>query len=352
MEIALFGEFEMLAMTLKGKGVSCDAYDAASIPSLTAMLAAHADITSIVMRADQLDRWSDGHILAAAKALQSKGRFLIYGNSPEAERLKSSPLVICVSSEADALKLLLRPKGGAAAMAAKATMGETTSSPVAELEFDARPIKGSDKRTYLIEVVGSQPRIGCTTQAIRLWHYCKTLGLDPAVLVTEGQLNTLYKTVGGEWRPDDSCVIDHVVFSPREDNGFDCYIRDVPFGCYDKETLADAVLLVVGSKPWEVCNSLEMLYRVPGGRTAAIVSFATEKAAQELRDMFGDKVTAIVAAPYIPDPWAGADDALLRLYDMLLRPILEMEAPRELKDNNYKEEDLEAWYSENLQEIL
>lgn len=120
----------------------------------------------------------------------------------------------------------------------------------------------------------------------------------------------------------------------------------------DKETLADAVLLVVGSKPWEVCNSLEMLYRVPGGRTAAIVSFATEKAAQELRDMFGDKVTAIVAAPYIPDPWAGADDALLRLYDMLLRPILEMEAPRELKDNNYKEEDLEAWYSENLQEIL
>lgn len=349
MEIALFGNLETLAKALEEKGVSSAVFDAGSTPSLTAMLVAHTDIISVVMCAEELGRWSDGHILAAAKALQSKGRFLILGESAEAERLKCSPLVICVSSIEDALKLLLRPKGGAAALAAKVTMGETTSAPVAELEFDARRLKGSESRIYSVAVHGSQPRIGCTTQALGLWHYFKAVGLSSAIVATESQIHLLEETVANAKRDGDCVTIDGIPFLPEPDKGLhDIYIWDAPNVSCEK-LRPDAVLLVAGCKPWELYNTIEAMNHVPQDRTAILLSFATEETTQGLRKEIREKGIEVDIAPYMPDPWAEANASLLRIYDALLRPILERKAP-DLSET--EEDELESWFLEDPQEIL
>lgn len=348
MEIALFGNLETLAKALEEKGVSSAVFDAGSTPSLTAMLVAHTDIISVVMCAEELGRWSDGHILAAAKALQSKGRFLILGESAEAERLKCSPLVICVSSIEDALKLLLRPKGGAAALAAKVTMGETTSAPVAELEFDARRLKGSESRIYSVAVHGSQPRIGCTTQALGLWHYFKAVGLSSAIVATESQIHLLEETVANAKREGARVMIDGIPFIPRQEMMYNVYIYDSPNASY-KSLIPDAVLLVAGCKPWELYNTIEAMNHVPQDRTAILLSFATEETTQGLRKEIREKGIEVDIAPYMPDPWAEANASLLRIYDALLRPILERKAP-DLSET--EEDELESWFLEDPQEIL
>lgn len=342
MNIVLIGTYQALPQMLEEQGHTVQLL-ADHIPSLTALLLEWPDITSIAITGAAAQRWSLGHILAAAKALQGRGRMVLVGPGPElAQSLHASPLVILAEDETEAAKILLRPKGGAAAQAAapkKAGAGGNGAAPQQEQEPSFKPMKISQGKILMIDVVGTQPRVGATTQAIALWHYLKALGLTPAVVISEAQLQLLARTMSGAKRDGDECVIDKVRFVPDTQRHYDCYIRDMGFGSRVDHRQADAVVIVAGVKPWELSNTIQAMHQAVPGKTAMLLSFATEQSRVELSNVWKD--IPMAAAPFMPDPWtAGA--AVLLILEKLLRPILEhsLEHSEEMEETQCLENEV------------
>lgn len=329
MEILLLGGLNVLRDKLQELGHEVVyAPDCGAIPSLTALLLERPKLAALAVRADQAGRWSDGHILAAAKLLQERGRLVLVGTG--AERLEGSTLLFSVDTEEAALKLLTRPRGGAAAMAA-AKKPDGGGGPVVEREpvFTAQPLKISRSRVLMIDVVGSQPRMGCTTQAIGLWHYFKALGLSPAVVMEESQVRLLAETVSGAKRIDGGCRINGISFITNTQQPYDCYIRDGGFGRRMGHENADAVVLVAGAKPWELSNTMQAARTLQQSRSAVIFSFTGPREVPQLGPLVHN--IPAEAAPYMPDPWARLP-AMLLIYDRLLRPMLEREPEENLEE--------------------
>lgn len=321
MNFVLIGTYQALPQKLEEQGHTVKLLGE-HIPSLTALLLEQPEITSIAITGAAAQRWSLGHILAAAKTLQDRGRMVLVGPGPElAQDLHASPLVILAEDEAQAAKILLRPKGGAAAQTPKkAGNGGNGAAPQQELEPSFRPMQISQGMILMIDVVGTQPRIGATTQAIALWHYLKALGFHPAVVMPEAQLQLLANTMSGAKREGVECVIDKVRFVPDTQRHYDCYIRDMGFGSRVDHRQANAVVIVAGVKPWEMPNTIQAMHQAVPGKTAMLLSFATEQSRVELSNVWKD--IPMVAAPFTPDPWTAGTAALLIL-EQLLRPILE-----------------------------
>lgn len=316
MEIVLLGGLSVLHKKLRELGHTIHAPDCAGVPSLTALLLAKPEVAAMAICANEILRWSDGHILAAAKILQARGRLVLVGSG--AEQFAMSTLVFRVDTEEDALRLLTRPRGGAAATAAKKSGSDGGSTPERQPAFRPLPLKISRSRILMIHVVGSQPRIGCTTQAIALWHYFKAAGMDPAVVMDEANIRLLADTMSGAKRINGGCSINGISFVSDTQQAYDCYIRDFSFGQQPNHGKADAVVLVAGSKPWELPNTMQAVRTLRHPRCAAVFSFTDN--AEQLTPLL--RGTPAEVAPYIPDPWL-TPPAMLLIYDRLLRSLLE-----------------------------
>ncbi len=310
----LFASFPAAAKYLTVQGWSVLHLAPADIHSLTALLMADPDIRDMLLPGSDLP-WSQGHILAAAKLLRTRGgqAILVGGDSLP---WRDVSMIRFAASEAEAVNCLASPP------AAKQST-EQTAQAVRPPKPQPLPAEAVSKlqipghKHVIWNVVGAQSRIGCTTQAIALCHYCRALGFSPAVVMPPEKLRVLADftgtgQAGGIYR------IQGVCFTSAVEGSFDCFIRDL--GSPTTLPAADATVLVAGCKPWELGSTVAALQRLPRLRLAAILSFSTSEAARELLPLFGG--VPVMVAGYLPDPWKITQPAL-SYYDRYLRPIAE-----------------------------
>ena len=162
-----------------------------------------------------------------------------------------------------------------------------------------KPLAISASRILLIDVVGSQPRIGCTTQAIALWHYFHALGADPAVVMAEAQIQQLTATMQVQKKFDGGCVIDGITFVTDTQRSNDCYIRDLG-SVRTSHSDADAVVLVAGVKPWELSYTMQAIRMLKHRNKIAVLSFADAAEVKKLQLLFTNGEIPAAAAEYIP----------------------------------------------------
>ncbi len=306
--IILMGTFSALPGMLKENSLEYQAMDPGAIHSLTALILDRKDITFLVIQLASLP-WSDGHILAAAKMLQPKGGLILLGQA--AKHLANSPLAAWVETEAQAAERLRKPK----APPVKKSGNTGGKALVPEI----KPLRIPPAKILMVDVIGAQPRIGCTTQAIALWQYFHLLGIDAAIVMPETQIRQISETMQVEKTLTGGCVVDGIPFVTDFRRANDCFIRDL--GCSQSQD-ADVTVLVAGVKPWELANTARALRALHGKVGMVVLSFASVEAAAKLRPLFGGQNIPVAVSPYIPDPWQAAARAL-QIYDMLLRPLLE-----------------------------
>lgn len=310
----LFAPFPTAAQYLKAQGWSVLLLAPEDIQSLTALLLEDSNIRDMLLPGSDLP-WSQGHILAAAKLLRTRGGLAVLVGGDNLP-WRDIPMLQFVGSEAEAVRCF-------AGMQAEKPTTDQTAQTVCPPQPQPQPagaiskLQIPDRKRVFWNVVGAQPRIGCTTQAIALWHYCRALGFSPAVVMPPEKLRVLADFTGtspaeGNYR------IQGVCFTAATEGAFDCFIRDL--GSPAELPAADATVLVAGCKPWELGNTVAALQRLPRLRLAAILSFSTSEAVRELLPLFGR--IPVMASGYLPNPWNVKQPAL-SYYDHYLRPIAE-----------------------------
>lgn len=286
-------------------------YEAEVIPSLTALLMDQGQITHLIMLPETAENWSLGHILAAAKILRSKRGALIYFGTD-----KTPAAMITPAKDLPALQKLLQAAQEDQRLPAYAT-------PARNKEIQAiRPLGRIPNDLVLtLAVCGTQQRIGCTTQAIQLWHYCKTLGFAPAVVVAPDQLKLLKELMSGAETPA-GVQIEGVLFTDQKDGPYDCNILDMgPLETQKADPECDWLLLVAGVKPWELPYTALAAQRLENWSHASVVySFAGSNDVAELRSLFPKLRQA--AAAWVPDMWK-PQIVMQAKHDKLLRHPLE-----------------------------
>lgn len=172
----------------------------------------------------------------------------------------------------------------------------------------------------ILAVAGSQSRIGCTTQAFALWHYCKSLGLQTAIVMPPDAAALLAKFMDGQQR-EGGVVIGEIPIVDGMTYEFDCYIQDLGVLTPDNQKQfqdADCGILVMGGKPWELTFAAKALSLTQGQRQLLLlVSFCTDGALSELKKVFPGWFLA--AADWRPDPFQPQTPD----FDAVLRPLLE-----------------------------
>lgn len=312
----------------------------AEAPSLVALLSARPEVTDIVLVGNV--PWSPAHILAAARQLHGRGKAYLVGNAaPELrkelplisrlEALKQLPGAMAAARKEDAEKSRENPEAGAPA---SDPPGPERPEQEAGLRRPIQPLFIPDDVVYYFAVAGSQARIGCTTQAIGLWHYCKRLGFDPAITVSPGRGEEMARMMNGREIPG-GWDIDGIPFIRDAARAYDCYIRDLgALGSCDRDAFlgADWSLLVAGVKPWELAATAEAAALLRSRAYASVLlSYAIEADRRELEKLFDGRGVAV--APWLPRPWTPPAGALAS-YDRLLRPVL----ARYLRQRTYRRE--------------
>lgn len=172
----------------------------------------------------------------------------------------------------------------------------------------------------ILAVAGAQSRIGCTTQAFCIWHYCKNLGLQPAVVMAPDTAELMAKYMDGKPR-DGGFQIGGIPVVDGMTYEFDCYIQDL--GVLTPDNLrrfldADCGVFVMGGKPWELPFAARALPIAEGQeRLLLLVSFCTNATLAELQKLFPDQRMA--AAEWCPDPFQTQTPD----FDAALQPLLE-----------------------------
>lgn len=172
----------------------------------------------------------------------------------------------------------------------------------------------------ILAVAGCQSRIGCTTQAFALWHYCKSLGLQTAVVMSPDAAALLAQFMDGQPR-EGGFVIGEIPVVDGMTYEFDCYIQDLGVltpECQKQFQDADCGILVMGGKPWELPHVAKALpLTQEQERLLLLVSFSTDAAFAELKEIFPDWLLA--TADWRPDPFQPQAPDI----DAVLRPLLE-----------------------------
>ncbi len=442
---------------MKKLGQDTQVYAPGQLPSLTAFLLDDPKIRHLIFLPDAQTGWSMGHILAAAQLLEHKGCIIFL--FPQNQDL---PRLIRRAQTLEDLDTLLKP--GSTDTSSSGVRPAREPEPAPKPPEPIRPMQIPAGAVLILSVAGSQQRIGCTTQAVGLWHYCKALGFTPAVVadtasvsriaglmkcrsIPDGYMVGQIPFVTGLWHyckalgftpavvadtasvsriaglmkcrsiPDgymvgqipfvtstaqaydcyiqdmgvgwngdpasriaglmkcrsipDGYMVGQIPFVTSTAQAYDCYIQDMGVGWNGDPAAAckgsDAVVLVCGTKSWELqdtCYALDRLAAVAPGisilasfateadvgslqgvlvlvcgtkswelqdtcyaldRLAAVApgisilaSFATEADVGSLQGVFGDHPAG--AAPWMPSFWE-ASGAALELYDRLLRPV-------------------------------
>lgn len=300
---------------LSEKGIEAFAYQSAQVPSLTALLLQKPEISDIVLLQGEERTWSMGHILAAAKQLQNKGRMIFLGD------YGPLPALITVAADNEMLLKLLKKQ--------KISDGTTgAKTPVVPLEMPEnhkrqiviRPMVVPPEKILLLGVIGSQHRIGCTTQAVGLWHYCKALGFDPAIVASDSEIQEIARPMRSQGIPG-GYQIEGIPFVTDTAHAYDCYILDIgPGNVQEALRATDCLVLIAGSKPWELQYTAAALRAARGKEMLVLLSFSSRSDAAALQPLFGCQTAEVL--PWMPDLWKPSVEAL-EVYESVLRPALE-----------------------------
>lgn len=276
----------------------------------------HKTFDAVVLDCRDRCPYSAPHILSASALFCAASvRFCVLGGCMGP--LTDAWMIRCDGSAELALEKLGKTKGPRKQQSTEAVRQKRKASVLAPLQ---RPVG-----TFLtIDVLGSQARIGCTTQCLQLFHYFSALGFQPAVVATPDQVSTLQRLMGGT-QADDALLIDDVAFVTSAQSRYDCYIRDV--GCIDGAKAfaaqnADYCVLVAGIKPWEVSAAVTALTSLHDvRRLLTVASYGDEESKKQIQALMQKTGRSGVAitAPWQPNPFIPTS---LGCYEAI-RPILE-----------------------------
>lgn len=318
--IAVISSENKISQLLEKEGFSVLSLQYESVPSLTGLLLDHPDITDLVIRDTDPAPWSAAHVMSTAKYLLSRGSTVILGSKGLAEACTACG-IITVTEEIDALPALLRkPKDGNKFHPAGGTVRPHIEEKKTPRRLQPDPLEIPRDKVVYIGVVGSQPRIGCTTQAVSLWHYCKALGFSPAIVAGAAQIAGIAGVM--ESTPiDQGYIIEEIPFVSDTALSYDCYILDIGTEI-SPELLAmsDLLILVAGSKPWELLQTTAAARSLEGQGMCVLLSFSSAKDAGALQPLFAGSPCA--AAAWIPDLWKPSAQSF-SIYEELLRPAME-----------------------------
>ena len=334
MEIIVIEDRSSLTKHLQAAGFSVQRFSYREVPSVTALLLSHTNVCGMVIQDQSSVIWSGAHILAAAKQLSVKGHTVIVGGGKLTEQCKSSPLVSVCTDITPLADLLKRPikkaPAGKAGLQVKPKPAALTEQK-AEVPEPVKPLKIPADKILFVAVLGSQPRVGCTTQAVGLWHYLKALGFDPAIASSAEQIAQIVGAMHNE-QIEGGYKVEGIPFVTDTALAYDCYILDLGSNVNLEEVkrTADCIILVAGSKPWELQNTAAAARAVRGSKHRILLSFTTKENAEKLMPVFAGELA--IAAPWIPDIWDKSPTALQQ-YEYLLRDLivdlLEMEIPHQ-----------------------
>ena len=335
MTVVIIGEnTEPLKKELIQCGIDTIGSPAGITPSLTILPAKYPEVTHIVLLPEAQRSWSMAHILSAARMLQGGLIYYGCGSSP-------APAIQCANNCAELLELLKEKKKPAAKADTSGGKGLPVKHPPQEVRPpEVKPLEIPPGSILFLGIIGSQSRIGCTTQAIALWHYCKKLGFDPAIVSSELQISDMaavmhHQEINGGYQMDGIPFVTNTALS------YDCYILDLGMeGVRDTMQRADYLFLVAGSKPWELQHTLAALRMIRGKPGSILLSFSSQKDADDLTPIFEERQIGVL--PWMQSIWnPGA--AILAFFDHLLRPVLKRcltEKQQEIENEfTYEEEN-------------
>ncbi len=299
---------------------ACMWYRLDAVPSLVALALQQQDrptFDAVILDCRQLCPYSPAHILSASSFFRLANiRLCLFGGG---QIVKTDAwLLHCDGDIALALDFLQR--------------GEATNRPTkskAQAAQTAKQIQKPPGTMLIVEVLGSQARIGCTTQCLQLFHYLTSAGFTPAVIVTQEHRMLLQQLMGGK-NIGDAVIIDSIPFLLSVHSGYDCFIRDG--GCIDKgkaerAQTADICVLVAGTKPWELSHSASALALLRSvSRLATVVTFAEDgQVLMTLLQKLGLSCP-VLTAPWQPSPFLRGKE---EVYEPL-RPLVEQMILEEL----------------------
>ena len=341
MHVAVIASDSCIARFLSAAGFTVTQLHPDEVPSLTALLFDHPELSALVIQDDSAALWSASHVLAAAKHLERNGPTILLGNGKLTAQCGNVGLVRVTERKEELPELLRRPPKGTAG-GHGITETEKLTSKLASVSQSAplmvkpkiRPFPIPPGKILMLGVIGSQQRIGCTTQAIGLWHYCKALGFDAAILAASDQIAQLASVMECK-QIQEGYMIDGIPFVSSAALAYDCYILDIGAGSIpEAKKMVDCLVLVAGSKPWELEHTARAIRAAQGRGVHVLLSFTSQKDTENLRPLFGSLSCAPV--PYMTDPWKTCFEAML-IYDALLRPALE----RLMENEHAPQEDIE-----------
>lgn len=244
--------------------------------------------------------YSAPHILSASALFCAASiRFCVLGS--HMEPLTDAWMIRCDGSAELALEKLEKTERQGKQQSTEAALQKRKASALAPLQ---RPVG----TLLTVDVLGSQARIGCTTQCLQLFHYFSALGFQPAVVATPEQVSILQRLMGGT-QAGDALLIDGIAFVTSVQSRYDCYIRDV--GCIDGAKAvaaqnADFCVLVAGIKPWEVSATVAALTSLHDiRRLLAVASYGDEESKTQVQALMRKTECSGVAitAPWQPNPF-------------------------------------------------
>ena len=319
MQIAVIAADPNITAFLTDLGFSVTRYLPNDVSSLTRLIFDHEEISALVIQDGSTAPWSASHVVAAAKQLEKAGPTILVGGGKLTRQCTNAKSVLFVQDKTELPPLLRRrpqtaPGGRTLSQINKPAPTESAKS------IRIAPLQVPPGKILFLGVVGSQHRIGCTTQAIGLWHYCKALGFDPAVVSSPEQIAQIAGTMRNE-EIDGGFRVENVPFVTGTALAYDCYIMDIGPGSIPEAIKAtDCLVLVAGSKPWELQGTTAALRAARGKDIKILLSFTTPKDAAVLQPLFGCSTAA--AAPWMPDLWHPLPE-IFTVYELLLRPTLE-----------------------------
>lgn len=288
---------------------------AAQVPSLFSLgNEKHYDVVLLDCRADC--PWSLPHILAAAAELAPVRLCLLAG--PELQQQLRGKLPVAERVE-DILAALNAPQPH--------EVRKAQNNPPPRKKA---PLWLPEGVCLVVDVVGSQPRMGVTTQCVQLWHFFSGLGRRAAIVLPAAQLGALAPLLEHRTIPN-GILVEDVPLVTVLSRRYDCFIRDR--GCLtgaEMETLRDSDLciLVAGTKPWELLHTARALERLgPLPQLAVILSFCSADARPLLEQM--GYAGPVVPAPWQPEPFVAAGT---EHYDQL-SAVLEQQLAGMAKEN-------------------
>lgn len=170
------------------------------------------------------------------------------------------------------------------------------------------PFNVPDGLVVELAVAGSQKHIGATTQCFALYHYLKSKGFSPFLILDKKLLDCLNRMYEKKEEMDGYYRFGGIPAAAERKEGFNAFIFDLgglSRGNIDLLVNADFPFIVGGSKPWEINALLERTEACGDKPLFIILSFSDEEECARLRKHTGK---AVRCAEYYPNVFAPCEN--------------------------------------------